>query len=231
MRCPVAAGAARRYRFVMPPELDPERARQYLLAADPVLARVVEAVGPPPLRPRGSSPFQSLGRAIIYQQLSGHAAGSIYERFLGLFASPEERTGAWWFPPPEAVLAIGDDQLRAAGLSRQKIASIRDLALHFAEGRLSTEQFHAWDDEEIVAHLTQVRGVGRWTAEMFLMMHLRRPDVMPVNDVGINRAIKQLYGLTEMPGPPVVLATAEPWRPWATAACLYLWRSLSIEVP
>ncbi|GAB4327539.1 MAG: DNA-3-methyladenine glycosylase [Dehalococcoidia bacterium] len=215
----------------MAPELDPERARQHLLAADPVLARVVRAVGLPPLRPRGSSPFQSLGRAIIYQQLSGRAAGTIYERFLGLFAQPEDREGEWWFPAPEVVLGATDDELRAAGLSRQKIASIRDLALHFAEGRLSTERFDAWDDEEIIGHLTQVRGVGRWTAEMFLMMHLRRPDVMPVNDVGINRAIKQLYGLDDLPKPPAVLATAEPWRPWATAACLYLWRSLSIEVP
>lgn len=215
----------------MPPELDPERARQHLLAADPVLARVVRVVGPPPLRPRGSSPFQSLARAIIYQQLSGRAAGTIYERFLRLFAPPEEQTADGWFPPAEAVLAAGDDDLRAAGLSRQKIASIRDLARHFAEGRLSTAQFDAWDDDEIIAHLCTVRGVGRWTAEMFLMMHLRRPDVMPVNDAGINRAIQQLYGLSKPPTPPVVLATAQPWRPWATAACLYLWRSLSIEVP
>lgn len=227
----MAAVLVARYRFAMAMEIDPERARQHLLAADPVLARVVEAVGPPPLRPRGGSPFQSLGRAIIYQQLSGRAAGAIYERFLGVFAPPAERVGDWWFPAPEAVLAVGEGRLREAGLSRQKVASLRDLALHFAEGRLSPAQFDAWGDEEIIAHLAQVRGVGRWTAEMFLMMYLRRPDVMPVNDVGINRAIRQLYGLDEMPKPPVVLATAEPWRPWATAACLYLWRSLSIELP
>ncbi len=213
-------------------ELDPMLAEQHLLSADPVLARVVAEVGPPPLRPRGSSPFQSLGRAIIYQQITGKAAGAIYDRFLGLFTDEQaDLGGGAWFPEPGRVVAATDDELRSAGLSRQKIAALKDLSRHFHEGLLSIEQFDNWEDNEIVEHLTQVKGVGRWSAEIFLMMYLRRPDVMPMNDVGLNRAMMNLYGLDELPGPNRILALSEPWQPWRSAACLYLWRSLSIEVP
>jgi DNA-3-methyladenine glycosylase II len=221
----------------MPPELDPEAATAHLLAADPVIARLIEAIGPFALRADGDEPFRSLARAIIYQQLSGRAAGTIYNRFLGLFDASGgldisvRRTDPGWnpleepFPPPGAVLALDDETLRSAGLSRQKVASLRDLAAHFASGELSVQHFNAWDDEEIIAHLTRVRGIGRWTAEMYLMFHLRRPDVLPVNDVGINRAIQRQYGLDALPKPPDVLRIGAPWRPWATVACWYLWRS------
>ena len=122
-----------------------------------------------------------------------------------------------------------DEELRGVGLSRQKMLSVRSIAEHFGSGALSLDNFDYWDDEEVIAHLTQVRGVGRWTAEMFLMFHLGRPDVLPVNDVGINRAMMKQYGLAAMPKPPEVLQVGAAWRPWATVACWYLWRSEDVK--
>ncbi len=198
----------------------------HLRAVDPVMAGVIHLCGEVGMRPRGLNAFQSLSRAIIFQQISGTAANSIYRKFLGLFGMEGDV-----FPVPEQVVALDEETLRTGGLSRQKAASIRDLALHFASGELGTEQFEHWPDEEIIAHLTRVRGVGRWTAEMFLMMHLRRPDVLPVNDVGINRAIMRRYGLDGMPKADEVLRIGEVWRPHASVACLYLWASEAVVAP
>ena len=160
--------------------IDPERAVAHLRRADPVMARVIEAVGPPRLRQPEASPFQALARSILFQQLSGRAASAILERFVALF----DETGAA-FPEPERVLAVDEAFLRSAGVSRAKAAAIHDLAAHFASGDLSPDRFDEWGDEEIIAHLTRVRGVGRWTAQMFLMFQLRRPDVLPVADAGL----------------------------------------------
>ncbi len=224
-------------------QLDPEAAARHLTARDPVMARIVERVGPVELREDSANPFRSLARSIVYQQLSGKAAGTIFGRFVALFEGAGgfdpalRRSDPAWapldgeFPAPEAVLARSAEELRAAGLSRQKIASLRSLAEHFGSGELGSEAFEHWDDEEIIAHLTRVRGIGRWTAEMFLMFHLRRPDVLPVNDAGINRAIKTQYGLAELPKPAEVLQIGEPWRPFATAACWYLWRTEDVQLP
>lgn len=203
--------------------IDPEAASAHL-ANDPVMARVMQSVGPFAGWPPSANPLRALSRSIIYQQLSGTAAGTIYRRFIGLWGLEGEA-----FPAPEQILAAGEEELRGAGLSRQKMASLRSLAEHFASGELSLEHFEEWEDEEIIAHLTQVRGVGRWTAEMFLMFHLGRPDVLPVNDVGINRALMKQYGLGSLPRPPEVLRLGEPWRPWATVACWYLWRSEDVR--
>ncbi len=223
--------------------IDSGSALAHLRETDPTMAKIIARVGPFALRPDGEDPFRSLSRAIVYQQLSGRAAGTIYRRFLGLFGRGDgfdpavRRTSPDWnpladeFPPPEAVLALGDEEMRSVGLSRQKVASLRDLAAHFASGELSVEHFHAWDDEEIIAHLTGVRGIGRWTAEMYLIFHLGRPDVLPVNDIGINRAIMRNYGLEAMPKPAQVRTIGEPWRPWATVACWYLWRSEDTQLP
>ena len=223
--------------------IDAEQATRHLRAADPVIARIIDAVGPFALRSDGEEPFRSLSRAIIYQQLSGRAAGTIYRRFLELFdaanggttalsrTDPNRDAFAEWFPTAEAVLTLSDEALRSAGLSRQKTASLRDLAAHVASGALGADHFHAWDDEEIVAHLTKVRGIGRWTAEMYLMFHLGRPDVLPVNDIGINRAIMRCYALPAMPKPDEVRRTGSPWHPWATVACWYLWRSEDTQLP
>jgi 3-methyladenine DNA glycosylase/8-oxoguanine DNA glycosylase len=225
----------------VPHPLDPEAALRHLHTTDPILSAVIVQAGPFEMRSDSEDPFRSLSRSIVYQQLSGKAAGTIYARFVALFdGSPIDpamrRTDPDWsappepFPPPAAVLARSDEELRAVGLSRQKVASVRDLAEHFASGELGTEAFEHWEDEEIIAHLTRVRGIGRWTAEMFLMFHLRRPDVLPVNDVGINRAIQRLYGLTPPLKPEDVQRIGAPWRPWATVACWYLWRSEDVKL-
>ena len=199
--------------------IDAKRALAHL-NSDPVLASVIASVGEFQPWPPSANPFRALSRSVIFQQLSGKAAGTIFNRFIGLWDLEGDA-----FPKPAQVLAASDEELRGVGLSRQKAASVRSLAEHFATGELSVEHFHEWDDEEIIAHLTRVRGVGRWTAEMFLMFHLGRPDVLPVNDVGINRAMMRQYGLEAMPKPPEVLRIGEAWRPWATVACWYLWRS------
>jgi 3-methyladenine DNA glycosylase/8-oxoguanine DNA glycosylase len=204
--------------------IQPAKAVKHLQANDPVMALVIRSVGPFQGWPPSDNPFRALSRSIIFQQLSGAAAGTIYRRFIALWGLEDEA-----FPQPAQILAAGDDQLRGVGLSRQKMASVRSLAEHFGSGELSWEHFSKWDDEEIIAHLTQVRGVGRWTAEMFLMFHLGRPDVLPVNDVGVNRAIMKQYGLEAMPKAPDVLRVGEAWRPWATVACWYLWRSEDVK--
>jgi DNA-3-methyladenine glycosylase II len=221
--------------------IDVPVAERHLAGADPVMMRLIREAGPFAMRVDPEDPFLSLLRSIVFQQLSGKAAGTIFGRVLALFdarpATPDlPRSDPDWSldgrraPDPRAVLAATDEDLRAAGLSRQKVASIRDLAAHFASGELSVHHFDAWEDEEVIAHLTRVRGIGRWTAEMYLMFHLGRPDVLPVNDVGINRAIQRLYGLDAPPKPDEVRGIGQPWRPWATVACWYLWRSEDVRL-
>ena len=223
-RLPFRARNGKTVGMTGPRVFDLDQSVAFLRRADPVLAEVIERAGAIEVRPRGPNPFQALSRSIIFQQLSGTAAGAIYRKFQALFGLEGEA-----FPTPEQVLPLDDETLRSAGLSRQKVASIRSLSEHFVSGELGSEQFEHWEDEEIIAHLTRVRGVGRWTAEMFLMFHLRRPDVLPVNDLGINRAIMKRYGLDAMPKADRVKAIGEPWRPHATVACLYLWRSEDVK--
>ncbi len=226
-----------------PRRIDPEAAVRHLRAADPVMARVIDAVGPFAMRIGDGDPFRALARAIVAQQISGAAAASILARLAdrllgsGAAAPAVRRTDPGWdgaaapFPTPAQVLAASDAELAAAGLSRQKILALRDLARHFAEGELAAARFEEWDDETVIARLTQVRGIGRWTAEMFLMFHLGRPDVLPVDDLGIRRAVRRRYGLQELPRPAELRAIAAPWRPWATVACWYLWRSEAVMPP
>jgi len=214
----------------------------HLREADPTMARILASIGPYTMRADPEDPFRSLARAIIFQQLSGKAAGTIYRRFVALFADGTDagtlvsRSDPDWsptegpFPLPAQVLAKDDEALRSAGLSRNKALSLRSLAEHFASGELGSEVFDEWDDEEIVTHLTRVRGIGRWTAEMFLMFHLRRPDVLPVNDVGINRAIMRQYGLEAMPKVEDVQRIGACWRPYASVACWYLWRTEDVKL-
>jgi len=223
--------------------IDADQAVAHLRAADPVMARVIAAVGPFAMRIGDGDPFRALARAIVAQQISGAAAASILARLTaqllgpGAVASPVRRTDPGWdgatlpFPPPERILAASDEELAAAGLSRQKIAALRDLALHFTEGELAAACFDEWDDEEVIERLTRVRGIGRWTAEMFLMFHLGRPDVLPVDDLGIRRAVRRQYGLDALPSPAQLREIAAPWRPWATVACWYLWRSEAVLPP
>jgi DNA-3-methyladenine glycosylase II len=204
--------------------IDAEAAEAHLRDSDPVMARLIAEHGPFAMREPLEGHFMALARAIAYQQLSGRAAAAIFGRFQALF-------GDGRFPDPPEVLALPDEQFRAAGMSRQKTAALRSLAEHFAAGDLGRHVFEEMDDEDVIARLTQVRGIGRWSAEMFLMFQLRRADVLPVADLGINRAIMRQYGLPALPKPGEIRRTGEPWRPWATVACWYLWRSEDVRLP
>lgn len=195
----------------------------HLRQADPVLARVIDAVGPIEIALRRER-FQSLSRAIIFQQLAGAAAHTIYTRFLALF--PGRR-----FPAPRQVLDASPEELRRVGLSRQKSLYLKDLAAHVDSGALNFHRFGRMNDEEIIADLTRVHGVGRWTAEMFLMFNLGRPDVLPVDDLGVRNAVRRLYRMRKLPDAKRLRALAERWRPYRSAASWYLWRSGDIVLP
>jgi DNA-3-methyladenine glycosylase II len=199
------------------------KARMHLSKVDPVLARIIAEVGPLGIQPRRER-FQALARAIIFQQLAGAAANAIYGRFVGLFPGVE-------FPTPEQVLSKTDAELRAVGLSEKKALYIKDLAAHIRDGKLDFHRFHRMTDDEIIEHLLMVKGIGRWTAEMFLMFNLGRPDVMPAGDLGVQNAIKRHYKMRQRPNRKRLLKHAERWRPYRTAAAWYLWRSLNIVLP
>ncbi len=199
------------------------KARIHLSKADPILARIIAEVGALGIQPRRER-FQALARAIIFQQLAGAAANAIYGRFVGLFPDVE-------FPSPEQVLAKTVPELRAVGLSEKKALYIRDLAAHIRDRKLDFHKFHRMTDEEIIEHLVMVKGIGRWTAEMFLMFNLGRPDVMPADDLGVQNAIKRHYRMRQRPNRKRLLKHAERWRPYRTAAAWYLWRSLDIVLP
>jgi DNA-3-methyladenine glycosylase II len=198
-------------------------AMAHLRSADPVLARVIEAVGPIEIALRRER-FAALSRAIIFQQLAGAAARTIHDRFVALF--PGRR-----FPTPRQVLDATPEDLRRVGLSRQKILYLKDLATHVDSRILNFHRFHLMDDEEIILDLTRVLGIGRWTAEMFLMFNLGRPDVLPVDDLGVRNAVRRLYRMRKMPDAKRLRALAERWRPYRSAASWYLWRSGEIVTP
>lgn len=197
----------------------------YLKRADPVLAAVLGRVGPIDLDDRRGRPddhYGSLVRSIVGQQLSTKAARSIYTRLVEHFGGHT--------PAPAEVLAADPDAMReAAGLSRAKVTFLRSLAEHVTSGELELERLDELPDEDVTAELVAVKGIGTWTAHMFLMFHLRRPDVLPVGDLGIRNAVRIEYGLEENPGPAELERIAEPWRPHRTAACRYLWASLDAE--
>jgi DNA-3-methyladenine glycosylase II len=195
------------------------QALRHLRRADPVMARVISRVGPCRFGPRNDhTHFYHLCRAIVYQQLSTGAATTIHGRFVALFPTSP--------PRPADVAAAADAPLRAAGLSRQKAAYIRDLASKVHDGSLPLDRIAAMPDEEVIAALTQVKGIGKWSAQMFLMFRLGRPDVLPDLDLGIQKAVKLAYGLRSHPSPTRVLKIGKPWSPYATVASWYLWRSL-----
>jgi DNA-3-methyladenine glycosylase II len=203
----------------------PERGLAHLRRADPVLAEVIAAVGPRLGDPRAGRPddhYGALVRSIVNQQLSTKAARSIYTRLTDRF---DGRT-----PTPEQVLADDPEELRAAaGLSRAKVGYLRSLAEHVLAGELELERLDELDDERVIAELVAVKGIGEWSAHMFLMFHLQRPDVLPVGDLGIRRAIERAYELPDLPDAATIERIAEPWRPYRTLACRYLWRSLDNE--
>ena len=198
--------------------IDYSRARRTLARKDPVIAGLIRAVGACGLKDaQHADPFTALAHAIISQQLSTKAAATIAARFDTLFSGP---------PTPAAVARISDEQLRGVGFSGQKIGYLRDLCRRIDDGTLPLAALDAMSDDEVVAALTQVKGIGRWTAEMFLMSRLHRPDVLPVGDLGIVKAVQKAYRLRKVPTPERLTSIGESWRPYRSIACWYLWASL-----
>ena len=201
--------------------IDYTRARRLLARRDPILRDLMRTHGPCGLAARQhSDPFKALARAIVGQQLSAKAAATIFSRFEALFDA---------FPTPAQVLAVPDGRLRSVGLSSQKLGYLRDLCRRIVEGGLPLDVLDRMDDEAVIENLTRVKGVGRWTAEMFLIFRLQRPDVLPVGDLGIVRAVQRAYKLRKAPSPDRLTRIGEAWRPYRSVACWYLWASLNNE--
>ncbi|HEX4485643.1 MAG TPA: DNA-3-methyladenine glycosylase [Terriglobales bacterium] len=195
------------------------KAVNHLKAADPVLAAILEKVGPCRMQ-FGSPEFHSLAEAIIYQQLNGKAAVSIFKRFAALAGEPLTAKG---------ILKLSDEQMRSAGLSKQKTSYLRDMAERANRRDLDFSRLHELTDDEVITHLTQVKGVGVWTAHMFLMFTLQRPDILPTGDYGVRMAMKKLYKKRKMPDPKQMEKIAKSWQPYRSVASWYLWRSLDIK--
>ena len=199
-------------------------ARAHLSSVDPILRRIIRRVGPCTLAPRPQRQyFETLCKSIYTQQISTKIAAILYARFCEQF--PRKR------PTPPGVIEFLTnghvDLIKRCGLSRQKRAYVLDLARHFADNEIPTRRLHRMSDDEVIEALVRVKGVGRWTAEMFLMFVLNRPDVLPVDDLGLREAAKRAYRLKERPKAAELRAIAEKWRPYRTVATWYLWRSLS----
>lgn len=197
------------------------KAVRHLKQSDPVLADIITRVGPCRIE-YGAPTFASLTESIVYQQLAGAAAATIFRRFTDLTGLPLT---------PGGVLRLSDEQMRAAGLSKQKLSYIRDLAEQVTDGRVRFGHLHQLTDDEVIAELTQVKGIGRWTAQMFLMFTLQRMDVLPTGDLGIQSAIKKHYRKRKLPKPAEMEKLARKWQPYRTIACWYLWKSLDTKLP
>ncbi len=194
------------------------KAVRSLRQSDPTLAAIIARVGPCRLKP-GRGYFAALCEAVISQQVSTKVAAVLYARFRGLFP---RRT-----PTPAAMLALSDVRLREVGLSRQKSTYLRDLARHFANGQIPSRRLRRMTDDEIIASLVRVKGIGVWTAQMFLIFVMDRSDVLPVADLGLRKAVRLHYRLADLPSAETLSALAEPWRPYRSVATWYLWQSLN----
>jgi len=196
----------------------------HLRKADPILARVIDEVGPCrlELRTEGTH-FHALLRSVLWQQLSGKAAQTIHDRLRAIYGGRD--------PEPAELLATSEEALRAAGVSRQKQGYLRDLAARVHANEVPLHALEALPDEAIIESLSLVKGVGTWTVQMFLLFRLGRPDVLPCADLGIQKAIQRAFDLPALPKPAEVAARGAPWRPYASVASWYLWRSLDVAVP
>jgi DNA-3-methyladenine glycosylase II len=220
-----------------------KRAIRHLQQADPVMAGIIERIGPFKMRYREPS-FDAMARSIVFQQLHGKAAATIFERVRtachgvcgpgsltragrGEAPSPYKQDGL----TPASILALSEDQLRACGLSRQKLSYLRDLAQRTASGEIDFARLQEMSDEDVIEHLTRVKGIGVWSAQMFLIFALRRLNVMPTADYGINAAIKRAYRKRLMPKPKQILKISRPWQPYCSVACWYLWRYAELKDP
>ncbi len=197
---------------------------RYLKKADPIIAKVIGRIKLGKIT-QTTNRFQKLVRSIIGQQLSVKAAATIYNRFVTLF--PKIKTGT--FPTPQEVLKMPEAKLRSAGLSFQKISYIKDLALKIKGLEIDLENIHKLGDEEAIEALIKIKGIGRWTAEMFLIFSLSRPDVFSYGDLGLRNAIKNLYGLRKHPSPRKAREISDKWKPYRSLASRYLWASLDNE--
>ena len=194
-------------------------ALRHLRSVDPTLAGVIQAVGPCRLEvSTGLTHFEAVARSIVYQQLSGKAAATIYGRFAARFPRNVVEAGA--------LLGMNDESLREVGLSRQKAAYLRDLATRVAGGALQIETLHTLEDAAVIGHLTTVKGVGLWTAQMFLLFRFGRPDILPDLDLGVQKAMKIAYRMRKLPSPERVRKVGARWAPWRSVATWYLWRSI-----
>lgn len=191
----------------------------HLKKCDPVLAVIIEKVGKYGMN-YDDPAFASLAEAIVYQQLHGKAAATIFKRLTDLTGLPLN---------PEGILKLSEEQMRSAGLSKQKLSYLRDLAEKTKSGEVQFEHFDEMPDEEVIEQLTKIKGIGRWTAHMFLMFSLRRPNVLPTGDLGIQMAIRKHYRKRKLPKPAQMEKIAKCWEPYRSVACWYLWRSLDIK--
>jgi DNA-3-methyladenine glycosylase II len=191
----------------------------HLKKSDPVLRAIIERVGPCRME-FGPAEFSSVAEAIVYQQLNGKAAVTIFKRFAALAGEPIT---------PEGILKLTDAQLRSVGLSKQKSAYLKDLAAKTAHGQLDFSRLPDLSDDDVIKHLTQVKGIGVWTAHMFLMFSLRRPNVLPTGDYGVQVAVKKHYRKRKLPKPKDMEKIARAWEPYRSVACWYMWRSLDIK--
>ena len=195
------------------------KAVKHLKKSDLVLRAIIERVGPCRME-FGEPEFCTVAEAIVYQQLNGKAAATIFKRFADLAGDPLT---------PEGILKLSDEQLRSVGLSKQKSSYLKDLATKTADGLLNFTRLPEMTDEEVIEHLTQVKGVGVWTAHMFLMFSLQRPNVLPTGDYGVQMAIKKHYRKRKLPKPKDMEKIARAWEPYRSVACWYMWRSLDIK--
>lgn len=204
-------------------QYEPQEACRALAAADRRLARVMRRAGPLTLAPeKMQSPFEALLRAIVYQQLSGKAAATIYGRVTAL--APAARI------KPDTLLQLRPEDLRGAGLSRAKVAAVQDLAAKTLDGTVPTlARLRRMEDAEIIERLVQVRGIGRWSVEMLLIFRLGRPDVLPTADLGVRTGFMLTYGGAALPGPAEMLEHAECWRPYRSVASWYMWRAVDMH--
>jgi len=191
----------------------------HLKQADPVLGAIIERIGPIRFSYREPT-FESMVRSIAFQQLHGKAAATIYGRLV---------TAAGGKLTPESILALSEEQMRACGLSRQKLSYIRDLAAKTLSGDVDFTRLRKMTDDDVIEHLTRVKGIGVWSAQMFLMFALRRKNVMPTLDYGINAAIKKHYRKRKMPKPRDIHKISRGWHPYCSIACFYLWRSMDVK--
>ncbi len=195
------------------------KAINHLKKSDPVLRAIIKGVGPCRME-YGEPTFHSLAEAIVYQQLNGKAAVTIFKRFAALAGEPLT---------PEGILKLTNEQMRAVGLSKQKSSYLRDLADRTHRGELDFARLPERTDEEVIEHLTRVKGIGVWTAHMFLMFALRRPNVLPTGDFGVRMAIKKHYRKRNLPKPAQMEKIAKCWEPYRSVACWYLWQSLDVK--